>query len=144
VTHSVNRSALVNYSAQQMFDLVNDIESYPSYMDGCVGAKILSRDENWLEARLDLSKAGVQQSFVTCNQLDAPNSMSMTLVDGPFKRLQGCWRFLALGDNACKVSFELEFELQNKLLGMAVGKLFESVANKQVDALCERAKRVYK
>ena len=144
MAHSVNRSALVNYSAQQMFDLVNDIEAYPQYMDGCVGAKILNREGDWLEARLELSKAGVSQSFVTRNQLNAPESMSMTLVDGPFKYLKGCWRFTALNETACKVSFDLEFELQSKLLGMAVGKLFESVASKQVDALCERAKQIYR
>jgi ribosome-associated toxin RatA of RatAB toxin-antitoxin module len=144
VAHSVNRSALVNYSAQQMFDLVNDIEAYPQYMDGCVGAKVLKREGDWLEARLELSKAGVSQSFVTRNQLRAPESMSMTLVDGPFKYLKGCWRFTALNETACKVSFDLEFELQSKLLGMAVGKLFEAVASKQVDALCARAAQIYK
>jgi ribosome-associated toxin RatA of RatAB toxin-antitoxin module len=126
-----------------MFDLVNNIEAYPEYMDGCVGAKILKRDGDWLEARLDLSKAGVTQSFITRNHLQAPLLMSMTLVDGPFKSLQGFWRFTILGESACKVSFDLEFELKNRLLGMAIGKLFESVASKQVDALCARAKLIY-
>ena len=144
MAHSVNRSALVNYSAQQMFDLVNDIEAYPQFMDGCVGAKVLKREGDWLEARLELSKAGVSQSFVTRNQLQAPESMSMTLVDGPFKYLKGCWRFTALNETACKVSFDVEFELQSKLLGMAVGRLFEAVASKQVDALCTRAAQIYK
>lgn len=133
----------MNYSAAQMFDLINDIEAYPQFMDGCVGAKILARGDDWLEARLELSKAGVSQSFVTRNQLQPPHSMSMNLVDGPFTYLRGVWRFTPLGEQACKVSFELEFELQNRLLGMAVGKLFEGVSSKQVDALCARAKRVY-
>jgi ribosome-associated toxin RatA of RatAB toxin-antitoxin module len=143
VAHRVERSALVNYSAAQMFDLINDIEAYPQFMDGCVGAKILVRGDDWLEARLELSKAGVSQSFVTRNQLQPPHSMSMNLVDGPFKYLRGVWRFTPLSEQACKVTFELEFELQNRLLGMAVGKLFEVVSNKQVDALCARAKQVY-
>ncbi len=143
MAHRVERSALVNYSAAQMFELVNDIEAYPKFMDGCVGAQILARGDDWLEARLDLSKAGVTQSFVTRNQLQVPHSMSMNLVDGPFKYLRGVWRFTALAETACKVSFELEFEMQNRLLGMAVGKLFEGVSNKQVDALCARAKQVY-
>lgn len=143
VAHKVERSALVNYSAQQMFDLINDIEAYPQFMDGCTGAKILARGEGWVEARLELSKAGVSQQFVTRNHLQAPNSMTLALVDGPFKYLRGAWRFTALGDRACKVSFELEFELQNRLLGLAVGKLFETVSNKQVDALCTRAKQIY-
>ena len=144
MAHRVERSALVNYSAAQMFDLINDIEAYPQFMDGCIEAKILARGADWLEARLALSKAGVSQSFVTRNQLQAPHSMTMNLVDGPFKYLRGVWRFTALGEQACKVTFELEFELQNRLLGMAVGKLFESVSNKQVDALCARAKQVYR
>ena len=144
MAHSIQRSALVTFSARQMFDLVNDIEAYPQYMDGCKSAKILKREGDWLEARLELSKAGVTQSFVTRNHLQAPERMSIALVDGPFKRLQGSWHFTPLGENACKVSFELEFELQNKILGMAVGRLFELVAGKQVDALCERARQIYK
>lgn len=143
MTHKVQRSALVQYSAQQMFDLVNDIEAYPQYMDGCVGANILRRENDWLEARLDLQKAGVTQSFITRNHLQPPTCMTMTLVDGPFSRLHGCWRFTPLSDAACKVSFELEFELKNRLLGMAVGKIFEAAANRQVDALCARAQTVY-
>lgn len=139
----MQRSALVNYSAQQMFDLVNDIEAYPQYMEGCVGAQVLQREADWLEARLELSKAGVTHNFVTRNHLQAPTTMTMTLVDGPFSRLQGCWNFTPLNDSACKVSFELEFALKNRLLGMAVGKLFENLANKQVDALCARAKQIY-
>lgn len=139
----VERSALVNYSAQQMFALVNDIEAYPQYMDGCVGAQILRREEGWLEARLELSKAGVSQSFVTRNQLLPPHTMTMSLLDGPFTYLNGKWQFTSLGEQACKVSFTLDFELKNRLLGMAVGKLFEAMVNKQVDALCARAKVIY-
>ncbi|PUA27522.1 MAG: ubiquinone-binding protein [Cellvibrio sp. 79] len=140
----VERSALVHYSAQQMFDLVNDIEAYPQYMEGCVGAKILARGDDWLEARLDLSKAGVTQSFITRNQLQAPYKMNMQLVDGPFNYLRGVWQFTPLNEQACKVSFLLEFEMKSRLLGMAVGKLFEAVGAKQVDALCARAKQIYR
>jgi ribosome-associated toxin RatA of RatAB toxin-antitoxin module len=143
VAFSVKRSALVNYSAQQMFDIVNDIESYPEYMEGCTAAKILKREGDWLEARLELSKGGMTQEFVTRNQLYPPERMSMTLVEGPFKRFEGCWHFTVLDEKACKVNLELEFELSNKLLGFAMGKLFESVASKQVEALCNRAKEIY-
>jgi ribosome-associated toxin RatA of RatAB toxin-antitoxin module len=143
VTFSVKRSALVNYSTQHMFDIVNDIESYPKYMEGCSAAKILKREGDYVEARLELSKGGMTQHFVTRNQLQAPERMTMILVEGPFKRLEGCWQFTSLGENACKVNFELEFELSNKLLGFAMGKLFEGVANKQVEALCNRAKQIY-
>lgn len=139
----VERSALVNYSARQMFDLVNDIEAYPQYMDGCIGAQVLRREHDWLEARLDLSKAGVSHSFITRNHLIPPFTMTMALVEGPFSHMAGKWQFLPLGEHACKVMFALDFELKNRLLGMAIGKLFESMVNKQVDALCARAKIIY-
>jgi ribosome-associated toxin RatA of RatAB toxin-antitoxin module len=139
----IARSALVNYTAQQMFDLVNDVESYPQFMDGCVGAQVLARGEDWLEARLELQKAGIGQSFVTRNRLEPPTLMTMSLVEGPFSRLEGKWQFTSLGDHSCKVEFELEFTLQSRLLGMAVGKLFEVVASRQVDALCNRARVIY-
>lgn len=142
MSHSVSRSAQVPYSAQQMFDLVNDIESYPQFMDDCVGARVLQRGEDWLEARLELQKAGVRQSFVTRNRLSPPESMTLSLVEGPFSRLEGIWRFASNADG-CQVSLELEFDMQNRLLSMAVGKFFESAASQQVDALCRRARQVY-
>jgi len=139
----IERSALVAFSAQQMFDLINDIAAYPQYMEGCVGSEVLERCENEVVARLELSKFGVSQSFVTRNQLTPPLQMKMVLEEGPFDRLVGCWDFKVLAQGACKVSFELEFELSNRLLGKAAGKLLSSVANDLVDGLCRRAEQVY-
>ncbi|MCD9459021.1 type II toxin-antitoxin system RatA family toxin [Marinibactrum halimedae] len=139
----INRSALVHYSCEKMFALINDIEKYPQFMDGCIEAKVLQLGENWLEARLTLAKAGIQHSFITRNQLRGPYEMTMTLVEGPFKKLVGQWQFHALSEEACKVSLVLSFEFKSRLLAMAAGKWFELMANKQVDALCKRAKQVY-
>ena len=126
-----------------MFQLVNDIESYPKYMPGCVGATVLDRGEGWLSARLDLAKLGMQHSFSTRNTLSPPNSMKMTLLDGPFKRLQGEWQFIKLSDTACKVVFWLEFEVANAIAAFALPKLMEHVASEQVDAVCKRARKLY-
>lgn len=142
MTH-IERSALVMYSTVQMFELVNDIAAYPQYMDGCSGAEVLHSSEQEVVARLDLSKGGVRQSFVTRNQLSPPEVMSMSLEEGPFKYLQGEWRFIHLSEQACKVSLTLEFEFSNRLIGAAAGKLFEGVANKLVDGLVQRARALY-
>ncbi|TVZ40245.1 ribosome-associated toxin RatA of RatAB toxin-antitoxin module [Alteromonadaceae bacterium 2753L.S.0a.02] len=139
----IERSALVNYSAEQMYQLVNDFEAYPQYMTGCVGAELLGRGDDWLEARLHLEKAGIKQSFVTHNTLNPPHSMKLRLVEGPFKRMDGEWTFQPLSDTACKVNFWLEFEFTNRLIGFAAGKLLEQVATEQVSALCARAKVVF-
>ena len=65
----VSRSALIGYSAQQMFDLVNDIEQYPQFMQGCRSARILSLSDTELVGELSLAKAGITQTFVTRNML---------------------------------------------------------------------------
>ncbi|WP_295798005.1 type II toxin-antitoxin system RatA family toxin [uncultured Microbulbifer sp.] len=140
---NIERSALVMFSAEQMFDLVNDVASYPQFLPGCRGAEILQRDAETLEARLDLSRAGISQSFVTRNRLFRPERMDLVLVDGPFSEFSGSWTFTPLAENACKVAFSLQFSVQNRLLGAAAGKLFSGIANQMVDAMCERAKQIY-
>lgn len=140
---TVNRSALVRHSNQAMFDLVNDFESYPEFLPGCRRARLLERDESHLVGELTLAKAGVEQSFTTRNDLYAPDRIELSLVSGPFKRLQGQWLFTPMGEAACKVSLEMNFEFSNRLLGMAFGKLFSQVAGQLVDSFTRRADDVY-
>ncbi|BFM12814.1 type II toxin-antitoxin system RatA family toxin [Simiduia litorea] len=139
----IERSALVSFSCAQMYDLINDVARYPEFMAGCSAAEILAQDEHSLTARLSLAKAGLQHSFVTQNRLSPPYEMHMQLVQGPFKQFEGYWRFKALGDLGCKVSFELSFEFESRLLAVAASKLFEKVASQQVDSLCLRAQQLY-
>ena len=142
----IQRSALVSYSAEAMFDLVTDIERYPEYMDGCVGAEVLSiesRESSEVVARLDLKKAGIRQSFVTRNRQHYPESIELSLEEGPFKEFSGVWRFLPLGDLGSKVSLEINFVLSHRLLSKPAQTLFTSVANNLVTSLTERAVTLY-
>lgn len=140
---TVNRSALVRHSDQAMFDLVNDFESYPQFLPGCRNARLLERQESYLIGELTLSKGGIQQSFVTRNELHAPHCIELSLIEGPFRRLSGQWLFTSLGENTSKVALELEFEFSNRLIGMAFGRLFNQVAGQLVDAFTKRADVVY-
>lgn len=139
----IRRSALLPYSAEKIYALVNDIESYPLYMDGCVAAEVLQHDEARMEARLDLAKAGLKLSFTTRNTLEPYRRVAMTLVDGPFDNLEGEWLLLPLAESACKVSLHMHFALTGKLVGAATRQLFNSVANNLVDAVVKRAGQVY-
>ncbi|WP_086930780.1 type II toxin-antitoxin system RatA family toxin [Agarilytica rhodophyticola] len=139
----IQRSALVPYSAEQMFALINDIPSYPEFMPGCVGSEVLQESADTVVARLDISRAGIKQSFVTRNTLKPPTNMSLNLEEGPFSSLKGEWEFSSLSEKACKISFWLEFEFTSKLIALAAGKVFEMIASEQVDAICQRAVRVY-
>ena len=140
---SINRSALVEYSAEQMFDLVNDIEHYPEFMKGCTYAKVLSQSDTELVGELRLSKGGISQQFTTKNILFRPQQIEMSLVDGSFKSFISEWTFNALTDNACKVSLAMEFEFRSGLMDFAAEKLFSSSANNLVDAIVQRAHEVY-
>lgn len=126
-----------------MFDLVNDIEAYPQFMPGCIGATILQTGEGWLEAELNLSQAGFTQTFITRNLLIPPHAINMQLVEGPFSKFEGFWHFKALGDLGCKVEFELSFELKNRLLQMTLSGRFAAISQQQVEAICTRAKAIY-
>ncbi len=135
----IDRSAMVLHPAEYLFDLVDDIESYPDYMEGCRSVAIIARSEQEVIARLDLAKAGIRQSFTTRNRLVRPGSIVMSLEEGPFKRLQGEWRFEALTESACKISLQLEFEFKSGIAKLAGSKLFTQVANNLVAATTERA-----
>ena len=138
----ISRSALVMHSAQAMYDLVNDVASYPQFMDGCAAVEVFEHTEQTMLARLVLKKAGVQISLVTRNSLQSPRQIEMQLEDGPFKKLKGLWLFKPLTEEACKVSLDLEFEFSSRGMGLAASNLFSGVANNLVDSLCQRADKV--
>lgn len=139
----ISKSALLPYSPQQIFDLINDIESYPNFLDGCVGAEILVSEADLMEARLDLSKKGVSQSFITRNRLRVPESIEMELVEGPLESLTGRWTISPLANEGCKLSLELDFEMKKGLIMQMVAKFFGEIGNRLVDVVSEEASRRY-
>lgn len=139
----ISRSALVMFSAQQMFDLVNDVSRYPEFLPNCSGAKVLCENNHAMSASVEISKAGLRKWFTTENTLVTGKAIEMKLIDGPFKKLAGGWKFTELDEHACKVSLELDFEFTNKLVELAFGKVFNEVANNMVKAFSLRAKQVY-
>lgn len=139
----VNRSALVMYSAEQMFRLVNDVEAYPNFLPGCVTGKVLEQSDAQMIATVGVSKAGIHKTFTTRNSLTPYNSIDMELVDGPFKMLRGIWRFISLDEHACKIELDLEFEFVSPLIEMAFGKIFKELTGAMVQAFTQRAKEVY-
>ena len=136
---TIERSALIPVSAETLYRMVNDVECYPSYMAGCVGAEVLEQSDRHMVARLDLKKGGISQSFTTRNRLTPHQRIELSLEEGPFKSFAGRWEFTPLSDSACKVTFTLEFVLSSRVLSMAAKRLFNGVADNLVDALVKRA-----
>jgi ribosome-associated toxin RatA of RatAB toxin-antitoxin module len=139
----VSRSALVMYSCQQMFELVNDFTRYPEFLPNCADAKGEYRSDNELDGSLLVKKAGVSKWFTTRNHLIPYQTINIQLVDGPFKYLTGAWHFTELDESACKVELKLEFEFSSKVIELAFGKVFNQIATNMVTAFSKRAKQIY-
>lgn len=140
---NVKRSAMVRFSQQQMFDLVNDIKSYPQFLPGCVDSRLLEQAPEQVKASLKVKKGGFSKWFTTRNELTAPRCIIIHLVDGPFKQLTGKWNFEAMGEAACQVSLDMEFSFSSILMEKTFGMVFRQVAANMVNAFIERARVVY-
>lgn len=139
----VNKSALIRYSAQAMYELVEDIEAYPEFLPWCSGSRILSRTNEIVEARVDISRGGFKKSFATRNRMDEKGKIKMSLLDGPFSHLEGAWSFLPLREDASKISLDLEFEMTGKFANLAFGAVFNQICDSMVGSFTRRAKQLY-
>jgi ribosome-associated toxin RatA of RatAB toxin-antitoxin module len=126
-----------------MFQLVADVEGYPKFLPWCHAAQLLSRTDDQICGRIEVSRLGIHQAFSTCNYIEPPQRMDIALKDGPFRKLSGGWRFTALREDACKVELELEFEFSGRMIDRAFGAVFGQIAGSLVDAFCKRADEVY-
>lgn len=140
---NVTRSALVPYTRQEMFALVSDVDAYPDFLPWCNGARTLSRSGDEVEARIEFAVGGVAKSFTTRNRHVDSQAILMQLVDGPFRHLEGSWRFDPLGEDGCKISLQLDYDFSSRMVGMVVGPVFNRIANTLVDAFRQRAVEVY-
>ncbi len=140
---TISRSALVPYSASEMFSLVDNIIAYPEFLPWCSKSNEIERDIDEVHASIEINKGVLRKSFSTCNRIQKNKMIEMRLKEGPFKHLQGFWRFDQLGDEGCRISLDLQFEFSNRLLGMTVGPIFSQIANSMVDAFNQRAHQIY-
>ena len=141
-TH-IQRSALLPYPAQVLYDLVNDVARYPEFLPWCSSTEVLEVDATQMRASLGVAKGGLRQRFVTRNTLVFGQSIEMNLEEGPFTQLHGLWVFKALGEKACKISLDLTFDYAGPLVRATLGPLFNQAANTLMDAFCQRAKQLH-
>ena len=140
----VEKSVLLPFSAEQMFALVDTVADYPEFLPWCGGTSVTVLDENKIRATVHINYHHVKQSFTTENVRIAPQRIDISLLDGPFKSLDGSWLFTALTPTACKIQFRLNYEFSNKLLEKVVGPVFHYIASTFVEAFIKRAELVYK
>ncbi len=140
----VSRSALVHFSAARMFGLVDDIERYPEFLPWCSATAVSFRDPATTRATININYHGIRQSFSTENHKQFPQRMTIRLVEGPFKTLDGEWLFTPLDEQACKIDFQLNYEFSSFLLEKLLGPVFGYIAGTMMDAFLKRAEQLYR
>ncbi len=139
----VEKTVLVPHTAEQMFKLVDGVEDYAQFLPWCGGGRINEMQGTTMLATVQVDFHGVKQQFSTRNQRTPPHQIDIALLDGPFKQLDGSWRFIPLSDEACKIEFRLHYEFSSRLLEKLVGPVFHHIASSMVDAFIQRADKVY-
>ncbi|MFN0040662.1 MAG: type II toxin-antitoxin system RatA family toxin [Burkholderiales bacterium] len=139
---TVEKSVLVEYPAAAMFALIDGIERYPEFLPWCGGAEVTMREGETVRATLHIDYHGIKQAFTTENRASGGNAIDMVLVNGPFRHLNGAWRFTPLGDTACKVELHLSYEFSSRVLEKLVGPVFHRIANSFVEAFVKRARQL--
>jgi ribosome-associated toxin RatA of RatAB toxin-antitoxin module len=139
----VDRSSLVGHSAEKMYALVEDIESYPDFLPWCSGATVTVREGTRTVATMHVNFHGIREQFTTENANEPGRMIAMQLVSGPFRHLRGHWRFTPLAENTCKIEFRLDYEISSRLLERLIGPVFHRINNSFMDAFVRRAEQVY-
>ncbi len=139
----IEKSVLIARSAQQMFDLVDRVEDYPQFLPWCGGTELIERTDTVTAARIHIAYHGIKATFATENPKEIPHRMDIHLREGPFKRLEGGWRFVSLGDAGCKVEFRLRYEFSSWILEKTLGPVFNLIVSTFVDSFVKRAHQLY-
>lgn len=139
---SIERSALIAVPAADVYALVNDVKQYPAFLPWCTHAEILSQSETEAVARIDIAVRGRRETLVTRNRLTPTSAIALEMVEGPFRRFNGRWRFTPLGDAGCRVDLEVSFELANRLVGTFAAPFLNRIADRIVDAFAARVREV--
>ena len=139
----IRRSALMPYPVQFMYDIVNDVDSYPEFLPWCGGVKIHQLDNSSMEASILMRGAGLNHWFKTRNSMVPGKSIEMELVEGPFNKLEGLWSFTPIDSEGCKIELRLLFEMKQGLASTLIAPAFSRIANTMVDSFCDRARDQY-
>ena len=143
---TVQKSVLIWYSPQEMFDLVTSVQQYPQFLPWCDHTRVLEQDDNGMLAEVGIALSGIRHSFVTRNLHEPGRRVQMQLVKGPFSRLDGDWHFHTVGDGsqrAARVELLLNYGFDSSTLSKVVGPVFDRIAASMVDAFVKRAEQVY-
>ncbi len=140
---TIHKSATVPFSAEQMYGLVNDIDAYQDFLPWCVDSRVLCRGEAQLTASLSFAAGNIRQTLTTENRMQPERRIDVRLLSGPFRHLSGSWQLEPAGDKSCHISLQMDFEFRNKIIQLALDKVFSRIINSLIESFTDRAHQIY-
>lgn len=131
------------YPADFMYDIVNDVDSYPDFLPWCAEVKVHQVDDVSMEASILMRGIGLNHWLKTRNSMVAGESIDMALVEGPFSKLEGHWEFTPIANEGCKIELVMQFEIEKSITAALIAPAFSHIANSMVDSFCNRAREQY-
>jgi len=140
---NVHKTTTLPHSAEQMFELVNDVEKYPDFLPWCKAVHVKSRDKKKVKATVNIAKSSYQQSFASLLRLQKDKAVEMHLLEGPFDKFKVSWVFEPVSDTQSKVIFDLDYKFSSRIVGMVAGKAIADIAETLLGFVCQRADAIY-
>jgi len=139
---------LIECNKDQLIDLVLDIEKYPEFVPFCLGSRVYEKNnegsQTLIIADLTIGKGPFKDTYKSDVKFDKENStINVTNIEGPLNHLENNWKFIET-EGGTEISFDIDFEIENKILNVLMSKSFEFGLNKIADAFQKRAKHLYR
>ena len=139
---------LIECKKDQLIDLVLDIEKYPEFVPFCLGSHVYEKNEvgsqTLIIADLTIGKGPFKDTYKSDVKFEKENStINVTNIGGPLNHLKNNWKFNEI-EGGTEISFDIDFEIENKFLNVLMSKSFEFGLNKIADAFQKRANDLYR
>ena len=138
----VNQSEDINVSISLIFDLINNVDKYSSFLPWCSNSSILSNSSSEMTAEIEIAGKPITWKFKTKNNYKVNEIIKIKLVDGPFKNLEGYWKFNSIDDHNTSVSLFLEYEFNSKIIELSLKPIFATIMSSILDSFISEAFRI--
>ena len=137
----IKKEAIILENIEKVFNIVNRVDLYKNFVPYCVDSIIISEENDQMKARLDFNLKGLKTTFTTQNIIKNNKIIQMKLVDGPFKYLNGEWKFTEI-DNKTLIELTINYEVQSKILDYTISRSLEKIMGYLVKAFVSESKKI--
>jgi ribosome-associated toxin RatA of RatAB toxin-antitoxin module len=128
-------------SPEVVFEIIAAVERYPEFVPWCTAAWQETLTPNQALATIEVAAGPFHEQLTTRNTLDAPRSLAMELISGPFRHLHGGWQLASCAEGT-EVTLTLDFAFRNRLLAMTVSRSMDRVSGRLIAAFRQRVEEV--